>query len=845
MDIRSLLESDSPTSAQARPAKQSQQQPERTFQGSFGVLPPTSRSAHGGTRPPQPPPLQPPSQMQSHVELPSPSLSSYASIQSPYQQTPSSTMSGGQYPFPQALSHSPGHGFKPSPYGHQENHSNLMGGYGPSTPINTAPEHSHVYPHQPRQHSIHSLTTPTSAQSQQSNFQRMSPQAVQPQVRALSQSHPTQQYHSQPGTPLGPPASYSRPTPSLHKEQTGSFEHRRSHSGNSYSHPQLTASSPRIDPPGSSAGSPRDYEPRRQHPKIHHVSNHGDRERSLSVSPKTKVFIQPQGRHLPGNPQAAQAAQSWDAQVIPAKRQLGEESWTDHVTYPTPERVGQSPARSRSLAVNGMLNAPPTDDRTIDLGAPSPTKQNIVNFPPPAKTEAKLSSDPSQEPQEPRDFSTSRPPAETQIDPPISKLPLPGYLKSPSSHTGQRLPLPLNMTLASDSPATSQNSTMQQFANSDSAVTRTSVHPLQTPIQKKRRPTEIPIYARSSRAANKIVGAFRQQHFSVERAGTSGKQESGNPTDSSTLGPQTSATPATGKQELKHDANGNVPLLPKAQPIFADNGPLGPWESSIVNVIPSEEMTRVISDFLFTEVVRREDVGAGPAGGAIGMGAVLEIEAKIGQLIDKNTNERLRLPVKSECVLNPHDPNLRITFKSSMTEVRSTQIDFTSLTNSLMQAQHRSLNQFLNTAFLNSKHSKPQPGARSRIPMSYVHTFERDSFFDLSQSGILSLPASIRAQLNPRQPKAKIRVTTEHKTGKEISKIIKARVADLDIHSPCTAFDWRVSVNIEMNIDGDLSTKVEPSSMDGKRPERNKDRVSYRHLAYQIDLTQVTPSVVS
>jgi hypothetical protein len=87
-------------------------------------------------------------------------------------------------------------------------------------------------------------------------------------------------------------------------------------------------------------------------------------------------------------------------------------------------------------------------------------------------------------------------------------------------------------------------------------------------------------------------------------------------------------------------------------------------------MIPSEEIIRSISDYLFTEVVRRDDVSAGPAGGGPGKGAVLEIEAKLGKLIDKHTNERLRLPVMSECIINSRDPSLKIEFKSSMTEVR-------------------------------------------------------------------------------------------------------------------------------------------------------------------------------
>ena len=127
--------------------------------------------------------------------------------------------------------------------------------------------------------------------------------------------------------------------------------------------------------------------------------------------------------------------------------------------------------------------------------------------------------------------------------------------------------------------------------------------------------------------------------------------------------------------------------------------------------------------------------------------------------------------------------------------------------------------------------------------MSYVHTHECDTFYELSQSGQLSLPASIRAQLNPRHNKAKVRITTNQKTGEVIARIIKARVADIDIYSPRTAFDWRVSVNLEMNFEGDMRDLVEVQEGQ-RRGDRNKDRMSYRHLAYQIDLTQVKPAEV-
>lgn len=131
--------------------------------------------------------------------------------------------------------------------------------------------------------------------------------------------------------------------------------------------------------------------------------------------------------------------------------------------------------------------------------------------------------------------------------------------------------------------------------------------------------------------------------------------------------------------------------------------------------------------------------------------------------------------------------------------------------------------------------------------MNYVHTHEVDTFYDMSQAGALALPQSIRRQMDPRNPRTipKVRVTTNTRTGEEIAKIIKVRVADIDIYSPRTAFDWRVSVNVEMRINGDLKDLVEPGATGRRGADRNKDRMSYRHLAYQIDLTQVTGTDVS
>lgn len=110
------------------------------------------------------------------------------------------------------------------------------------------------------------------------------------------------------------------------------------------------------------------------------------------------------------------------------------------------------------------------------------------------------------------------------------------------------------------------------------------------------------------------------------------------------------------------------PIAPAPEPTY---GPLGPWEPSITGLIPHEELTKVICDFLFQQVVLRRDLGTGPPGvTATGPMAVLEVEAKLGQLIDRDRGGRLRLPVLSECILNREEMGSRTAFESSMSLVR-------------------------------------------------------------------------------------------------------------------------------------------------------------------------------
>ncbi|PYH47342.1 putative mRNA capping nucleoside-triphosphatase [Aspergillus saccharolyticus JOP 1030-1] len=262
-----------------------------------------------------------------------------------------------------------------------------------------------------------------------------------------------------------------------------------------------------------------------------------------------------------------------------------------------------------------------------------------------------------------------------------------------------------------------------------------------------------------------------------------------------------------------------APRAPSAALEPQKPGSLGPWEPSITGEYPSEEVTKLVCDFLFRYVVVRNDAIAAPAGAAAtaGNAPIIEVEAKLGQLIDMDRGDRVQLPVMTETVINKQFPRFRTAFESSMTV-----------------AQHQAMNNFLNEAVKKSLDQADRP----RIPISYAHKKERDTFYEVSAN---DLPPVIRQNLNPRH-KPKVRVTVDQRTNEVLAKIVKCRIADLDIHSPNTCVDWRISVNLEMNYDGDVSqlTVVDPAR--GRGGDRNKDRMSYRHLAYQIDLTQVAKS---
>ncbi|KAG8917385.1 mRNA-capping enzyme subunit beta, partial [Tulasnella sp. 417] len=225
-------------------------------------------------------------------------------------------------------------------------------------------------------------------------------------------------------------------------------------------------------------------------------------------------------------------------------------------------------------------------------------------------------------------------------------------------------------------------------------------------------------------------------------------------------------------------------------------------EPSILCAEPLDEFVLEIADWVHKMALGKTNI---------------EVEAKVGTLIDTRSNERLNLPVLNETsgssdlalsimevnylaracfpVLAPEYPEIR--FSSDMTS-----------------QQHLTYNQSLNQ--LVQRTGDPNyPNARIR----YEHTRLVDTFYNL--------PASSGG--------GKVRVTRDEKTGQIKECVQKVRIADLNVYSPKRKMDWRVSVSIE------TPAKPPPESLPPTNTRR-KDRMSYSHQAFKIDLTQVTTS---
>jgi hypothetical protein len=221
-------------------------------------------------------------------------------------------------------------------------------------------------------------------------------------------------------------------------------------------------------------------------------------------------------------------------------------------------------------------------------------------------------------------------------------------------------------------------------------------------------------------------------------------------------------------------------------------------------------MERKICDFLFQNVVNVD--------WRFDERTKVEVEAKLGSIKDWNDDRsRLKLPILTDVVLDPHGPRPR--FESSM-----------------KSDQHARLNKYLNSAVQQSQ--RPD-----RRVIEYKHLRETDYFYDIPQMA-LNLLDPIVLDLHNRSGRKgapRLRVTRDNVTGEITAVIVKTRLQDMEVRCPNDEFDFRISISLETQWTNPGYEQF-PEHLDhGVRTTRNKDRLSYRHQGFLVDLTQVTP----
>ena len=692
MDIKSLLG----TNDGAAPRKQSGSSPgnhatetsfERDSVGSH-----TQGMDHGSqnnSRPPQLSSLQTKGH-QDPVYLQSPS---YASASSPNQPSQYAARPTGRYSSPQQHHSSPPNPYQTNQHFPQDNRS--LGGTptnynrGPSTPItqtptNSTPGSTTTYFNWQRPSSSHSASTPTSAQYTSQAFPREPSQAYLSHSGPANHPLPTQHISPQSVTPLGPPSLRPRTNTELHNLSTGPNTHSRSLSG------ELRAQQRLNDLSHSAFRSLSNDNPSFSRKSSHESSFKRDREPSMSVSPKTKLANYPPQDQatISSLPSNSPSGTKYTAD-FKSFNDLNEHDRREQHAMPSTAR------RSASMGIDSMLNAAPlahTEDKKpklAHLDNPHFDLSDVTSID--AKTSFTL--------------STQTPSATSRSSQASLKVTQQAeVLQSATAHNQSLTPQALNTHTTSPqySKSAARNSSTASVASSgvesDHTIQRSWPQTLaDTSLDKSPATVSAPIlpsqpakkkprlgspndekYMNSANETAKAAAAAT--NYGVQYRKRKKPPRMPPPIFAQSVRKAADAVGGSHLRELKRPQRGqtlpnqipvngqvstNIPSLPQQ----TGQEPLGPWEPTILNQIPTDGLTKIVSDFLFVQVMQNQDIGVAPAGGGAGKGAVLEIEAKIGRLVDKNTMDRLRIPVMTETLFDRNDPNYRTTFESSMTEV--------------------------------------------------------------------------------------------------------------------------------------------------------------------------------
>ncbi|KAH8825154.1 mRNA triphosphatase CET1 [Flagelloscypha sp. PMI_526] len=203
---------------------------------------------------------------------------------------------------------------------------------------------------------------------------------------------------------------------------------------------------------------------------------------------------------------------------------------------------------------------------------------------------------------------------------------------------------------------------------------------------------------------------------------------------------------------------------------------LPPLSLSILGIEPFDEFIKEVADFVHYHIANRPQIDGN-----------IEVEAKIGILRDVSSNSRLNLPILVETILRPDWVQGQVKFESNMS-----------------MRQHKHFNGLLNDLVASS----PCP------PIVYKHHYLHDSFYPEADGH-----------------SGKIRVTRDEKAENQVVECVrKLKLGDLNIFSPKHRADWRITVNLEVTV---------PHPIGSSTFTRRKDRLSYTHEEFNIDLSQV------
>lgn len=685
MDIRSLIDTDERPKARHVPgAPNVNQALQASLNGSLTKYgQPNDASFQRDSRPPQLSSIHTPSYQDSRY-LQSPSTGSGSS---PNQFPQSANRNTGRYPSPHQYNHSPSNSFHTAPNPSQDHRSSLgtptYPPLGPSTPIartptGSTPGSASAYSNWARPTSSHSASTPTSAQYPPPHVFKESPQSAAMHVGPIQHPLPSQTVSPQQSAPLGPPSLRYRSSLEGQFYSPVNTSHRRSNSGDVRAHRRQHESSnplnqsPPREPPSLSRNNSQDLSYRRE------------REQSISVSPKTTLASLP-------TPTSFGTANGYHADVN-EESFLGNDGPVNNISHEPPVPYGHEPPRpiarrSTSMGIDSMLNAAPSRAiRPSGSQVPVPDEYIAKSYNvTPAGTALPSSSASHQTSNETSSVSQASMNSNNQQSHASHASSIRHHnqtrhtsaTSASGSHDDHPLPrelLDVDMPLLKEEISTMppaqdawQPSQIQETAAVGTGSAATQSQPPSVPVKKKARldstseltiqdtngkglkASQKPKAKKPPRMAMPIFAQNIRDYGSIEnfRARSAPTNANKAPTNGHTA------------------TNG----ISKPAPQQTSKGPLGHWEPSIMNVIPSDEVVKVVSDFLFVNVMSNDQIGVAAAGGAAGRGAVLEIEAKIGRIMDKNTMDRLRIPVKTETVFDRSDPNFRTTFESSMTEV--------------------------------------------------------------------------------------------------------------------------------------------------------------------------------